>query len=82
MKFSKPRSIYLESVKDASASRNVMEGKTSYKASKCYKVIRNNFGEGDFYTSIPQFYLPFLLDDIMGELKKGYTFEPLVYPKL
>ena len=65
-----------------SASRNVMEGKTSYKASKCYKVIRNNFGEGDFYTSIPQFYLPFLLDDIMGELKKGYTFEPLVYPKL
>ncbi len=50
------------------ASRAVMNGETPYKASKCYKIIENNFGEGAFFTSIPQFCAPFLLDEINKEL--------------
>jgi len=63
------------------ASRAVMKGDTPYKAFKCYKVIRNNFGIGDFYTSIPQYAVPFLLDNIVSKLNEGFEFEPLVFPK-
>jgi predicted AAA+ superfamily ATPase len=62
------------------ASRAVMEGRTNYKAETCYKVIQNNFGHGAFYTTIPQYALPFLLDEIAFELKKGVEFKPLKYP--
>ena len=50
------------------ASRAVMAGQTPYKASKCYKIIENNFGEGAFYTSIPQFCASFLLDEIREQI--------------
>lgn len=63
------------------ASRNVMEGKTPYKAEKCYKIIKENFGKGSFYTSIPQYALPFLLDKIKKDSNKGVIFAPLEYPK-
>ncbi len=53
------------------ASRAVMTGQTPYKATACYKIIENNFGDGSFYTSIPQFCAPFLLDEIR---EKIYTF--------
>ncbi len=64
------------------ASRNVMEGKTPYKARKCYKIIKENFGTGSFYTSIPQYALPFLLEQIKQESKKGVYMKPLEYPKI
>ena len=64
------------------ASRSVMEGKTAYKASACYKVIRENFGLGTFYTSIPQYALPFLLDSIVSKLNEGIELKPLKYPEL
>ena len=54
-----------------SAAKRVMNCETSYKAEICYKVIRNNFGKGDFFTSIPQYAAPFLLNDIYSELTKG-----------
>lgn len=63
------------------ASRSVMEGRTSYKASVCYKVIRENFGGGEFYVSIPQYAVPFLLDSIKSKLDQGVELKPLVYPK-
>ena len=50
------------------ASRAVMTGETPYKASMCYKIIENNFGKGAFYTSIPQFCAPFLLDEIKEKI--------------
>ncbi len=53
------------------ASRAVMTGQTPYKAAACYKIIENNFGSGAFYTSVPQFCAPFLLDEIK---KKIYQF--------
>ncbi len=64
------------------ASRNVMEGKTAYKAKKCYKIIKENIGKGSFYTSIPQYGTPFLLDDIKNELNKGIIMKPLEYPSI
>lgn len=63
------------------ASKNVMEGKTSYKAKKCYKIIKENFGEGAFFTSIPQYATPFLLEQIKEECNKGMVLKPLEYPK-
>lgn len=62
------------------ASRMVMEGRTKYKAESCYKIIRNNFGIGEFYISIPQYATPFLLEDIRSELLKGMELKPLIYP--
>ena len=50
------------------ASRNIMLNKTKYKAICCYKIIENNFGKGEFYTSIPQFCSPFLLEEIKKEI--------------
>ena len=50
------------------ASRAVMTGQTPYKAAACYKIIENNFGEGAFYTSVPQFCAPFLLDEIKEKI--------------
>ena len=62
------------------ASRAVMQGKTPYKADACYKVIRNNFGQGDFYTSVPHYAMPFLLEGVVKELQKGIELKPLEYP--
>ena len=50
------------------ASRAVMTGQTPYKAAACYKIIENNFGVGAFYTSVPQFCAPFLLEQIKKEI--------------
>lgn len=63
------------------ASRSVMTGKTPYRANICYKVIRENFGKGEFYVSVPQYSVPFLLDEIVEELNKGIEMKPLTYPK-
>ena len=63
------------------ASRNVMENKTLYKAEICYKVIRENFGKGSFYISIPQYAAPIVLDDIVKALYRGFEMKPLKYPK-
>lgn len=62
------------------ASRAVMEGRTQYKAVKCFKIIKENFGEGSFYTSIPHYAFPFLLEDMKTALKKGFELPPLKYP--
>ena len=62
------------------ASKNVMTGKTPYKAKKCYKVIQENFIEGSFFLSIPQYALPFLLKKIKEESSKGIELKPLDFP--
>lgn len=49
------------------ASRMVMEGKTPYKASKCVKVIENNFGEGSFFSAIPLYSLQYYLENLNKE---------------
>ena len=59
------------------ASRKVMNGQTPYKANACYKVLQSNFGKGDFYTTIPQYAVPFLLKDIAEEMNKGFELPPL-----
>lgn len=64
------------------ASRAVMEGKTPYKAEICYKVIRENIGKGDFYITVPQYSVPFLLNNIVDELNNGTEMKPLEYPKV
>jgi len=64
------------------ASKALMQGKTPYHATSCYKVIRENFGTGDFFTSVPQYAAPFLLDEIAASLDKGMDLEPLTYPKI
>ena len=66
----------------AAAARNVMEGKTNYKAKACYKIIRNNFGTRSFFHSIPQYATSFLLDDVKTKLKEGVFLPPLDYPKI
>ncbi len=62
------------------ASRNIMEGRSPYKANKCYKIIKDNFGEGSFYITIPQYALPFLLNDKKDELNKGFELPKIKYP--
>lgn len=62
------------------ASRAIMEGRTKYKAEKCYKIIKENFGKGDFYTSIPHYAIAFLLSKIKENLEKGIQLNPLTYP--
>ena len=57
-----------------------MEGKTKYKAKICYKIIQENFVQGNFYTTITQYVISFLLDKIKFDLEKGIKFEPLIYP--
>ena len=64
------------------ASRNIMEGRSAYKAIKCYKVIKENFGAGSFYTSIPQYALPFLLSNMKDDSNKGVELAKLKYPKI
>ena len=64
------------------ASRAVMEEETSYRASACYKIIKNNFGIGSFYYSIPQYATPFLLQSIFDDLNKGTELPPLKSPKI
>ncbi len=64
------------------ASKNVMEGKSPYKAKKCYKIIKENIGIGSFFTSIPQYGISFLLEDIKNEINKGIELIPLKYPEL
>lgn len=63
------------------ASRAVMENRTPYHAEACYKIIKNNFGKGDFYYSIPQYAAPFLLQYISNELEKGTELPPLLFPE-
>lgn len=63
------------------ASRAVMEGKSPYKASVCYKVIPTNFGQGSFYITIPQYALSFILEQCLIELKRGLELNPLNFPK-
>ena len=46
------------------ASRAVMSGRTPYRAQACYKIIEQNFGNGSFFTAVPQYCAPFLLDEI------------------
>ncbi len=53
------------------ASKNIMEWRSNYKANKCYKIIKENFVSGSFYTTIPYYALLFLLDIIKSELDKG-----------
>ena len=53
------------------ASRNIMEGRSNYKANKCYKIIKENFGSSSFYTTISHYALTFLLDIIKSELDNG-----------
>ena len=62
------------------ASRAVMEGKTAYHAKRCYKIIRNDFGRGDFYVTVPQNVVPFLLQGIVDELNEGIPMPKLIYP--
>ncbi len=62
------------------ASRMVMQGNSPYKAKCCYKIIRNNFGKGDFFTSIPHYGAPFILDDLFNKIKEGTILKPLKYP--
>lgn len=62
------------------ASKALMERKTQYKANKCYKVIKENFGKGSFYTSIPNYALSFLLEKIKKDEEKGMKLLPLEYP--
>ena len=64
------------------ASRAIMEGRTPYKAEECYKVIPSNFGKGDFFLSVPQYAVPFLLQGIAAELGAGAQLGPLEYPEL
>ncbi len=64
------------------ASRAVMENRTPYKAVRCYKIIKENFGTGSFYTSVPQYAVSFILDEINKEIKEGYSFPKLEYPKI
>ena len=64
------------------ASKALMEGKSPYKAKKCYKIIKENFGKGSFYTSIPQYAFSFLLDSIKEELQEGKELPPLKYPEV
>ena len=59
------------------ASRMVMENRSKYHAKACYKIIRNNFGIGDFYYSIPQYASEFLLENISNKLKEGINLPPL-----
>lgn len=63
------------------ASRAVMEGRTPYTAHACYKIIRNNFGQGDFFVSVPHYAAPFLFSDFRVEMEKGLVAEPLKYPE-
>lgn len=62
------------------ASRAVMEGRTPYKASVCYKLVRHNFGIGNFYETIPHYAAPFLFENIAKELKQGTPLPPLEIP--
>lgn len=64
------------------ASRAVMEGKTKYKADKCYKIIKDNFGIGSFYESVSHYGLPFLLDIERHNLEALAELQPLQYPNL
>ena len=64
-----------------SASKAVMTSKTPYTAIKCYKVIKENFGKGVYFTSIPQCSLPFLLDEIK-KLEKGIELKNIEYPNI
>ena len=51
------------------ASRRVMKGETPYRATCCYKIMENNFGQGEFFTAIPQFCAPFLLEQIREQIE-------------
>ncbi len=53
------------------ASKTIMEGRSPYKAAKCYKIIRENFGVGDFYETIPEYGAQFLLQNIKASLMEG-----------
>lgn len=59
------------------ASKAVMMGETPYKAKTCYKIIRNNFGKGNYYITIPHYATPFLLNNIKEELSIGMELPPL-----
>ena len=63
-----------------SASKAVMNGETKYHASKCYKVIKENFGIGSYFTSVPQYCLPFLLDDIQEAILKEGKLPAIEFP--
>ena len=64
------------------SSKAVMEGKTPYRAARCIKVVRENFGKGEFFDVVPQYALPFLLEDYAKELDEGFALPPLAYPEL
>ncbi len=64
------------------ASRAVMNNETPYRANKCYKIIRENFGKGSFFVSVPQYSLPFMLDEIKKELNAGTELKPIDYPEI
>ena len=63
------------------ASKSIMKGETPYHAKTCYKIIRNNFAIGDFYFSMPQYAVSFLLENISNEINKGMKFSTLRFPR-
>ncbi len=59
------------------ASRQVMEGKTPYKATQCVKINSNGIGKGSFYISIPQYMSPFFLQNERKTLEDGLQAKPI-----
>ena len=69
-----PKDFVLEGLTD---SKKLSEKKRD----EYYKIIKENFGEGAFFTSIPQYATSFLLEQIKEECNKGMVLKPLEYPK-
>lgn len=44
------------------ASKAVMHGETSYNVAGCVKFIKQGFGVGEFFTSLPQYAAPWYLE--------------------
>lgn len=59
------------------SAKALMSPDSPYNIHKVYKVAASNFGEGSFYTSIPQYSLPFLMELFSRELNEMVIVDPL-----
>lgn len=59
------------------SSKNIINTEIGKNIKNVYKVLKNNFGKGDFYYSIPHYALPFLLQKIYED-----THHSLILPEI
>lgn len=63
------------------SARATIEGKSNRHADICYKIRGKNFGLGSYYSGLPHYALPFLLNRINEDIENTLKIDEAVIPE-